>query len=69
MNLNDTEKLEGIGGVWAKIRMNLNDTEKLEGIGDVSEKEIKNIELQNHEKDEFIGLEADIEEDSLWDTK
>ncbi|MEJ7540409.1 MULTISPECIES: hypothetical protein [Staphylococcus intermedius group] len=49
--------------------MNLNGTEKLEGIGDVSEKEIENIELQNHEKDEFIGLEADIEEGSLWDTK
>ncbi|WP_019166081.1 hypothetical protein [Staphylococcus delphini] len=49
--------------------MNLNDIEKLEGIGDVSKKEIENIELQNHEKGEFIGLEADIEEGSLWDTK
>ncbi|MBI5975219.1 hypothetical protein [Staphylococcus canis] len=49
--------------------MKLNDTEILEGIGKVEQKEIDNIELEDHKKDEFIGLQADIEEASLWDTK
>lgn len=49
--------------------MTLNETEKLEGIGDVAQKQIEQIELENHKKDEFVGLQADIEEGSLWDTK
>ncbi|GGA93141.1 hypothetical protein [Staphylococcus muscae] len=47
----------------------LNETEQLEGIGKVSKEEIEKIELENHKKDEFVGLQADIKESSLWDTK
>ncbi|SNW00772.1 Uncharacterised protein [Staphylococcus muscae] len=55
-----------IGG---KAMNHLNETEQLEGIGKVSKEEIEKIELENHKKDEFVGLQADIKESSLWDTK